>query len=97
MNRYRKGANVEREAVNRHIKNGAIFAGRMAGSKCKGKLKVDVIAIYQPNTKKGELIGTIYLEQYKKGKAKLKKEEKRFYKVKFPRFLIVQRKFIIVQ
>jgi len=89
MNRYRKGANVEREAVNRHIKNGAIFAGRFAGSKCKGKLKVDVIALYSS--------GELYLEQYKKGKQSVTKEKRKFDKVFLPEILFISRNFVKVK
>lgn len=85
MNRYRKGANVERQAVTDHIKNGAIFAMRGAGSKCKGKLKVDVIALYD---------GFLFLEQYKKSKTSFKKEKKQFFKVKLPKKLVIVRRFI---
>jgi len=94
MNRYKKGADVERAAVNQHIKNGAIFAGRMAGSKCKGKLKVDVVALYMfSSTAPGILI----LEQYKKGKSNYTKERKVFNRVQLPSSLDVVRKFIQVK
>jgi len=93
MNRYRKGANVEREAVNRHIKDGAVFAGRFAGSKCKGKLKVDVVALYY---RKG--IGSVlYLEQYKKGKQSTKKEELKFMRVQLPYNVNIARNFVKVK
>ena len=94
MNRYRKGANLEREAVNQHIKNGAIFAMRGAGSKCKGKLKVDVIALYSG---KGGFWGTLVLEQYKKGKQNCTKEKRKFYSLRIPDDLSVKRNFIQVK
>ena len=93
MNRYRKGANLEREAVNRHIKNGAILAGRFAGSKCKGKIKVDVVAIY-PAVKLGKL-GRIVLEQYKKGKGSFTRERIKFLSVSIPKVHFLERKFIV--
>ena len=94
INRYRKGANLEREAVNQHIKNGAIFAMRGAGSKCRGKLKVDVVALYP---KIGILKGVLVLEQYKKGKQSIKKEKKQFMKIKLPDKLEVIRNFIQIK
>jgi len=104
MNRYRKGANLEREAVNRHIANGAIFAGRFAGSKCKGKLKVDVIAVYlTPQDKytgdpfETREFGIVMFEQYKKGKGTCKKERQKFKRTKLPNYVIVKRNFIQVK
>ena len=84
MNKYRKGANRERQAVLAHIKNGAIFAGRMAGSKCKGKLKVDVVALYPDH---------VYLEQYKTGKQRSLADANRFFKVKINPIVKVVRRF----
>ena len=93
-NPYRKGANLERKAVNNHIVNGAIFAGRFSGSKCKGKLKVDVVALYGPsNWDTGQLV----LEQYKKGKGSYKKEKTKFNKIKLPVLLDIKRNFIQVK
>ena len=54
MNNYRKGAQVERDAVNKHKANGAILALRSAGSHSPA----DVIAIYPDK---------IVIQQYKKG------------------------------
>lgn len=92
MNRYRSGANRERKAVNDHIANGAILSARFASSKCKGVLKSDVIAIYlKPRI---SYDGVIYLEQYKKSKGNYNSEAKKYLETKFPKRLIVVRKFI---
>jgi len=85
MNRYRKGANCERQAVLRHIKNGAIFAGRFAGSKCKGRLKVDVVALYP---------GQLVLEQYKKTTQSVAKERRQFISKILPENVRIVRNFV---
>ena len=91
-NKYRSGANRERKAVNDHIANGAILSARFASSKCKGKIKADVIAIY---LKAGNFYdGVVYLEQYKKSKGNYNSEAKKYLETKFPKRLFVVRKFI---
>jgi len=87
-NKYRKGANAERQAVNGHIKSGALFAGRFAGSKMKSSngIKIDVIAVY-PN-------GVIFLEQYKKTCAAMTKERDDFDRAFVPPVLVVKKQFI---
>ncbi len=95
MNRYKKGADVERQAVTDHIKNGALLAGRFAGSKCKGKLKVDVVALYPQNKFRPQ--GILVLEQYKKGKQSVTKEKKKFLKTKLPMYFETMTKFIQVK
>ena len=101
MNYYRRGSQAERDAVNRHLANGALFAARFAGSKVgKGSvIKADVIAIYDDPytdyTPRG--YGTIVLEQHKKGKTKNTKEKKEFYSVRLPEKLEIIRKFVEVE
>ena len=103
MNYYRRGANVERAAVNQHIKDGAIFAGRFAASKCKGKLKIDVVALYPPKQKSHTREGIYYfpailvLEQYKKGKVSNSRDRKKFYAVDLPTWTHIRREFIEVK
>lgn len=83
---YVRGSSVERAAVNAHEKNGALLAGRFAGSKCKGKIKADVIALYPDR---------LVIEQYKKGKSSWKKDKDKFDKVKLPTEVLIVKKFII--
>lgn len=84
MNRYKKGADAERKAVNEHIRNGAIFSMRGAGSKCKGKIKIDVVTLYE---------NFLLLEQFKKSKTSYKKEEKEFLLVELPKEVKIKRAF----
>lgn len=87
MNYYRRGANVERAAVTKHAEAGALLTGRFASSKCKGKIKADVIALYPDR---------LVIEQYKKGKSSWKKEKEKFDQVKLPNEVLIVRKFIIL-
>lgn len=81
---YNKGRRREQQAVRNHIKQGAIFAGRMAGSKCSGKLKVDVVALYPDH---------VAFEQYKTGKQRSVADASRFFKVKINPTVKVVRRF----
>ena len=88
INTARKGACFERLAVNNHIKAGALLAGRFAASKCKGKLKADVVAVYPD--------GKIVFQQFKNF-AKLgnfDKEKQSFLLTPFPKECIIVREFI---
>lgn len=104
MNNYRKGATVERKAVNDHIAKGALFAGRFAGSKMKGCIKIDVIALYPPTVKEttADQLGfytppILVLEQYKKSKGKFVAERKAFEMADIPVRCDIVRKFIEVK
>lgn len=94
MNYLGRGIKKERNAVNAHIANGAVLAGRFAGSKVgKGSLiKVDVMAIY-PDPKDPST-GFLLLEQHKKGKTRFPKEKENFYRNDFPERLTVVRDYL---
>ncbi len=66
VNKYRQGANIERLAVNKAIEDGALLSGRFAGSKCRGKYKIDVLELWKDK---------IILTQYKKGKITKKERD----------------------
>ena len=88
INTAQKGASFERLHVNKHITDGAILSGRFAGSKCKGSLKVDVVAIYPD--------GRVILQQFKNF-AKLgnfNKEKQAFLLTPLPKECILVREFI---
>lgn len=89
-NKYRKGANFERMGVLHHASvKTCVFAGRFASSKCKGKLKVDVVALHVKNGK-----GILYIEQYKKTKVKKTKEISKFLNAKLPKTVKLKPRFI---
>ena len=88
MSKYRKGAQAERDLVN-HLtaQKETVLVGRFAGSKCKGKIKVDVIHLTK---------SCLYLYQVKKFKnksTKWGKEHKRFFAVKMPDNVFVFRRW----
>jgi len=84
VNYYKRGADRERDAVNKHMAKGALLAGRFAGSKVgKGSvIKADVIAFYD---------GVVIIEQHKKGKGKCTKEKTQFLTTNFPAVVRVER------
>lgn len=89
MNYYRRGANAEREIVNRWASRAStVLAGRFASSKCKGKMRADVIVLTDRS---------LYLIQVKKGKQGFAAEKRTFNRVPLPRTVKVTRQFITIK
>jgi len=94
MNQYRRGANLERKLVNEYAdKKNTVLVGRFASSKCKGKIKVDVVVLSMEQDGSGSL----KLIQAKKGKQNCKKERDKFHGTKLPTLATVTREFIEVK
>jgi len=89
MSRYAKGANAERELVNKLAKRkGTIMVARCAGSKCKGKLKVDVVHLSNSR---------LDLYQLKKSKSSFKREKLAFEQVRVPSNVYVNTHFVVIK
>lgn len=84
-NKYARGATFERKIIKDGIEAGALMGMRGAGSKCYGKIKVDVVLLYEDR---------VTLIQCKKSKQKFAKEKIAFHVFKLPKQVNVQRLFI---